>query len=47
MKDKNLVASVALFSELYNNEQRSSYFGYSCRVHKGAVVSEKISGLLP
>lgn len=40
MKDKNLVASVALFSELYNNEQEVHILDILAEFIKGAVVSE-------
>ncbi|NBA77299.1 hypothetical protein GOQ04_17220 [Emticicia sp. ODNR4P] len=40
MKDKNLVASVALFSELYNNEKEVHILDILAEFIKGAVVSE-------
>jgi hypothetical protein len=46
MKDKNLVASVALFSELYNNEQEVHILDILAEFIK-ELLCLKISGLLP
>ena len=41
MKENNLIASVALFSELYNNEKYSNVTDILAEFIKGAIVQEK------